>query len=96
MPMSVQKLHGINSTTHTLPGVSVQTTLYPRKNNELDINVNEETQHLNCNCNVFQKQLPIACFQMITQTFLVQERFSASNVAASQPLTSMNPAVGLQ
>ena len=31
MPMSVQKLHGINSTTHTLPGVSVQTTLYPRK-----------------------------------------------------------------
>ena len=92
MPMSVQKLHGINSTTHTLPGVSVQTTLFKKEM----INVNEETQHLNCNCNAFQKQLPIACFQMIIQTSLVQERFSASNIAASQPLTSMNPAVGLQ
>ena len=45
MPMSVQKLHGINSTTHTLPGVSVQTTLFKKEM----INVNEETQHLNCN-----------------------------------------------
>ena len=66
-----------------------------QERNELDINVNEETQHLNCNCNVFQKQLPIACFQMIIQTSLVQERLSASNIAAFQPLTSMNPAVGV-
>ena len=57
-------------------------------------NANElrNTAPCNCNCHVFQKQLQrllIACFQMIIQTSLVQERFSASNVAASQPLTSM-------